>query len=75
MPTNQNKLQQKTLMSYDIPEIPWTKIGIDLFQLDGQDYLIAVDYTTNLYDISQIRDKYSPTVVAHKTYFLQIWDS
>ena len=61
----QNKLKQKTLMSHEIPENPWTKVGTDLFELNERNYVIVVDYTTNFYDISQIPDKQSSTVVLH----------
>ena len=41
------------------------KIGTDLFKLNERNYVIVVDYTTNFYDISQIPDKQSSTVVLH----------
>ena len=61
----QNKLKQETLIPHNIPDILWTKVGTDLFELNGKDYVIVVDYTTNFYDISQIPDKHSSTVVLH----------
>ena len=61
----QNKLQREKPISHDIPEIPWRKVGTDLFELDKKDYVIVVDYTSNFYDFSQIPDKRSSTVVLH----------
>ena len=60
-----NKQAQESIIPHDIPEMPWTKIGTDLFELDGKNYLIIVDYTTNFYDICEIANKESETVVLH----------
>ena len=32
---------KETLMSHDVPDRPWAKIGTDLFAKDGKDYLIS----------------------------------
>ena len=58
----QNKQQRESVKPHDIP---WTKVGTDLFDLHSKSYLIIVDYTTNFYDISQIPDKTSRTLVTH----------
>ena len=42
-----------------------TKVGTDLFCLKSKSYLIVVDYTSNFFDISQLPDKLSSTVVTH----------
>ena len=61
----QNKQKKESLIQHDIPSVPWTKVGTDLFELHGKSYVIVVDYTTNYYDLSQIPDKKSETVVIH----------
>ena len=53
------------MIPHEIPVVPWSKVGTDLFDLESKSYLIVVDYTTNFYDISQIPDKLSSTVVTH----------
>ena len=53
------------MIPHGIPEIPWTKVGTDLFILNSKIYLIVVDYTTNYFDISMLPNKESPTVVVH----------
>ena len=40
-------------------------MGTDLFRLKSKSYLIVVDYTSNFFDISQLLDKLSSTVVTH----------
>ena len=62
----QNKQQSGGVKPHDIPSAPWSlEAGTDLFDLHSKSYLIIVDYTTNFYDISQIPDKLSRTVVTH----------
>ena len=34
-------------MSHEIAERLWEKIGTDLYTIDGNDYLIVVDYFSN----------------------------
>ncbi|XP_048582090.1 uncharacterized protein K02A2.6-like [Nematostella vectensis] len=36
-----NKQQRETLMSHETTELPWEKVGIDLFTIDGKNYLIV----------------------------------
>ena len=42
-----NKQQKETLISHEIPQKPYTKVGADLFTLFSKDYLLVVDYTSN----------------------------
>ena len=49
----------------EIPYIPWTKVDTDLFEIYSKSYLIAVDYSSNSFDISEISDNRSSTVVLH----------
>ena len=61
----QNKQSIETLSHHDIPNIPWTKMGTDMFHLFNKEYLIVVDYTTNYFDTSFLPDTESKTVVKH----------
>ena len=36
--------QKEPLISHDVINQGWSKVGIDLFFFEGNDYLIAVDY-------------------------------
>lgn len=36
--------QRETLMSHEIPQSPWEKLGIDFFEFQSQQYLLIVDY-------------------------------
>ena len=40
-----SKAQQKEpLMPHPSPQYPWQKVGADLFQVEGKDYLVVADY-------------------------------
>ena len=39
--------QKETLMPQEIPFRRWVKVRTDLFSLEGQDFLITVDYLSN----------------------------
>ena len=41
---NSSSLQQETMQSHEVPKAPWTKVGIDLFEYNKQQYLLVVDH-------------------------------
>ena len=60
-----NKQSNEPIINHEIPAIPWSKVGTDIFHLRGKPYLITVDYTTIFFDISQLPNRLSSTVVTH----------
>uniref|UniRef100_A0A1A7XSP3 Gypsy retrotransposon integrase-like protein 1 n=1 Tax=Iconisemion striatum TaxID=60296 RepID=A0A1A7XSP3_9TELE len=57
------KQQKETLNSHEPTTRPWTKVGTDLFNFDGRDYLITVDYFSNFWEIDFLPDTKSSTVI------------
>ena len=55
--------QPETLEPHDLPTRQWEKIGVDLFELEGKDYLIIVDYLSNFWEIDRLRDTTATTVI------------
>ena len=46
--TNQSSQQAETLLPHDIPDGPWQVLATDIFHLDGNDYVIVVDYYSKM---------------------------
>lgn len=55
--------QKESLMSHEIAECPWKKIGTDLHTIDGQDNFIVVDYFSNFWEIDHLLNATVSTVI------------
>ena len=51
-----NKQQKETLISHDVPDRPWTKVGVDLFTFNQTNYLIIVDYFSGFWEIDPLEN-------------------
>ena len=60
-----NQIPKETLIEHDIPREPWSKVATDVFHLFGNHYVLVVDYTSKYFEISQIPDIESSTVISH----------
>ncbi|KAL0867464.1 hypothetical protein ABMA27_008251 [Loxostege sticticalis] len=47
--------QKEELKPHEIPDRPWAKVGVDLFQLKGRDYLLLVDYYSKFFEIVELQ--------------------
>ena len=57
--------QKEPLVSHDEPLWPWEKIGVDIFELNGKEYLTTVDYYSNFWEIDKLpTDAKATTVIA-----------
>ena len=54
---------KERLLAHEIPKQPWAKVGMDLFKCKGKDYLVIVDYLTDFFEISELSDTTSATVI------------
>ena len=61
--TYERQNQKETLQSHDVPDRPWEKIGVDLFELDKKHYLITVDYFSNFWEIDRLHELTAPMVI------------
>jgi hypothetical protein len=55
--------QTETLQPHDVPSRPWETVAVDLFELDGKDYMVTVDHLTNYWEIDRLKDTKSSTVI------------
>lgn len=57
------KQQRETLHPHDMASRPWAKVGTDLFSFHNKDYLITVDYYSNIWEVDYLPDTKSNTVI------------
>ena len=49
-------------MTHDVPDQPWSKLGIDIFSLKTEDYLVTVDYYSDYFELDLLPDTSAATV-------------
>ena len=62
-----SRQQNESLMSHEVPNQPWEKVGADLFEFKHHHYLVCVDYYSNYPEVTLI-GKQEPTsaqVISH----------
>ena len=60
-----NKQQKEHFIPHEIPDQPWIKIGVDLFNLKNKNYLLVVDYHSKFFEVCLLADTSSSTIVTH----------
>ncbi len=60
----ENANQRETLMTHEVPEWPWQKIGVDEMELNGKHYLITVDYFSNFWEIDRLRRRTTNEIIS-----------
>ena len=53
----QNEQTKEPLINHELPNRPWENIGIDFMTVDGQDYLITVDYYSDYFELDRMTSK------------------
>ena len=51
------------MMPSDGPERPWQTVGSDLFELNGSNYLLVVDYLSAFVEIARLNNTTSASIV------------
>ena len=59
----QNKNQKETLMSHEIPNRRWSKVGSDIFKWQGGHYLVLVDYYNDLIEFGLMRNQTAAEII------------
>ena len=61
------------MQSQEIPQLPWERISVDLFQLDGKQYLVSVDHYSDFIEIDLLRNtSATATINATKKNFARL---
>lgn len=65
-----NKKIKETLIPHPPPQVPYEKIGSDIFEHGGKSYLVVVDYFSKWIDVVQLKSKTTNSVISQlKTIF------
>ena len=59
----QRQNTKEPVIAHDIPSRPWQSVGGDLFEIQGQSYLILVDYYSGFFEISKLHRLDSEAVI------------
>ncbi|UYV63822.1 K02A2.6-like [Cordylochernes scorpioides] len=57
--------RHQPLLPSELPNCPWEKVGVDLFTLKGQNYLLITDYYSRYPEIARLEDMISASVIVH----------
>ncbi|XP_041347001.1 uncharacterized protein K02A2.6-like [Gigantopelta aegis] len=60
---HQNMKQKETMISHPIPSLPWQVIASDIFNFDGKEYVLVVDYYSKYPEVDHLSDTRSRTVI------------
>ena len=55
--------QKETLRQHSNGQRPWVKVGIDLFELDGRQYLVTVDYFSSFIEVDYLTSTTAKDVI------------
>ncbi|RLJ22807.1 hypothetical protein DJ031_00235 [bacterium endosymbiont of Escarpia laminata] len=54
---------REKLQTHEFPHLPWAKVATDMFELDGHQYVILVDYYSNFFEINELKKTTTQAVV------------
>ena len=54
-----------------MPELPWQKVGSDLFEWNKSTYLLIVDYYSRYIELAKLRNTTADEVILHTNLCLQ----
>ena len=58
-----NSPNKEPLIPTNLPDYPWQKIGMDLFFMNGANYLVAVDYFSRYFETIKLKSTTSSSVI------------
>ena len=53
----------ESMVMTEIPDLPWQKVGTDLFSWSGRDCMVTTDYHSGFFELDYLPDTTSETVV------------
>ncbi|XP_059049470.1 uncharacterized protein K02A2.6-like [Achroia grisella] len=56
-------IKKEPLVSHSVPDSPWQKVAVDIFELGGNSYLLAVDYYSKYPELCYLESTTSTSVI------------
>ena len=60
---------REPMISHQIPDRAWQTVGTDLFEWDGSNFFLIVDYYSRFIEIERLRNSQSTTVIKERKQF------
>ena len=54
---------KEKLQAHSLSSQPWGKVGTDIFEYKGKDYLVMVDYLSDFFEVSELSQLSAATVI------------
>ena len=54
---------QEPMLPHEVPDTPWNKVAMDLFQFRNKDFLITVDYYSGFYEVQSMQTTRASAVI------------
>ena len=54
---------KEPLIYHELPTGPWEKIAVDLFDLNGTEFMVTVDYYSSFFEVDRLTSKTAEEVV------------
>ncbi len=54
---------KEPLICHEIPTRPWEKVAADLFDFEGKDFLITVDYYSGFFEVDRLHSKSASKII------------
>ena len=63
---SQTEQKKQSMLAHDVPSTPWTKVASDMFEINGDHYLLINDYLSKFPYVKKVQSTSSATT-AHLT--------
>ena len=60
---HRNKQTKQPLLQHEVPKRPRQKLATDLFYMNGDSYILPVDYYSKFFEVSMLKDTKNLTVI------------